>query len=599
MDAVLSAISRFLFGALSFLHRLTIDGKFCRSFLESSLLSRARMPSSLPLFAIMADTTFAGLPLSPARLAQLSNRQKLALIGGMALAVAILTATWLWLRQPPYGVLFANLSEADGGQIVATLEQLNVPHKIGAGGAILVPAERVHDLRLKLAAQGLPKGGLVGFEVMENQKLGISQFAEQINYQRALEGELSRTIQTLSAVRAARVHLAIPKQTAFLREDVKPSASVVVSLYAGRSLEPEQVAGIVHLVSSSVPQLSPANVSIIDQDGKLLAPSAEKNRLVGLDAGQLAYVRDTEKRYLERLDHLLSALVGKDNYRAQLAAEIDFSQLEQVEEIYQPNPAPRTAIRSQQTQESGSGSPPAVGVPGALTNQPPVPATAPLTTPPVAGAAGGAAGGNYSRSATINYELDKTVRHLRATPGSIKRLSVAIVVNHRPGPPGKDGKPGKEAPPSAEELKRIEDLAKQAVGFDANRGDTITVAAAPLAAQEAEVVAEPPLWKDPAALGMVKEMGQYLILALVAFFLWRKLIKPLLDMAHVTVERAEAEEKAATAAVEEGEAMPHGQAATPVKTFEERLKEARELAQKEPKLVAELVKEWMGANANA
>lgn len=428
----------------------------------------------------MAEATSPAQPFSFAFLAHLSNRQKMLLGGGFALAVAILTAALLWLRAPSYGVLFANLSEADGGQIVAALESQNIPYKLGPGGAsILVPAERVHDLRLKLAAQGLPRGGLVGFEVMENQKLGISQFAEQINYQRALEGELARTIQTLSAVRAARVHLAIPKQTAFLRDEVKPSASVVFALQPGRTLDAGQIAGILHLVSSSVPQLSPSQVSIIDQDGKLLSQTPDKNRLAGLDATQIGYLRETEKRYLERLDDLLSALVGKDNYRAQLSAEIDFSQIEQVEETYQPNPAPKTAIRSQQTQESGSGNPPAVGVPGALTNQPPVPATAPLTAPPVAGAGGAAANaGNYTRNATINYELDKTVRHVRAAPGAIKRLSLAIVVNHRPTT-GKDGKPGKPTPPSAEELKRIEELAKQAVGFDEKRGDAITVAAAP------------------------------------------------------------------------------------------------------------------------
>ncbi|MCX7898442.1 MAG: flagellar basal-body MS-ring/collar protein FliF [Rhodocyclaceae bacterium] len=546
----------------------------------------------------MAETTSAVLPFLPAQWTQLSNRQKLGLLGGIALALALIVAAWLWLRAPSYGVLFSNLSEADGGQIVAALEQQNIPYKLGHGGSsILVPAERVHDLRLRLAAQGLPKGGLVGFEVMENQKLGISQFAEQINYQRALEGELSRTIQTLSAVRAARVHLAIPKQTAFLRDEIKPSASVVVGLQPGRTLDPIQIAGIVHLVSSSVPQLSPANVSIIDQDGKLLSPAPDKNRLAGLDASQIAYVRDLEKRYLERVDDLLVALVGKDNFRAQLTADVDFSHVEQVEESYQPNPAPKTAIRSQQTQESGSGNPPAMGVPGALTNQPPVPATAPLTAPPVASAgATGTAAGNYSRNATINYELDKTVRHVRGVPGSIKRLSLAIVVNHRPGPPGKDGKPGKPVPPSAEELKRIEELAKQAVGFDEKRGDTISVAAAPLTPKEAETLPELPLWKDPFVLAFAKDVGQYLLLGLLALLLWFKLVKPLLSMAQPPGEREKAEEEAVAAAEEKA---PQTGEQPLVKSFEDRLKEARELAQKEPKLVAELIKEWMGANANA
>ncbi|MFN7087963.1 MAG: flagellar basal-body MS-ring/collar protein FliF, partial [Burkholderiales bacterium] len=393
----------------------------------------------------------------------------------LALAIAVLVGAWLWTKEPPYGVLFSNLSDQDGGQIVAALQQQNIPYKVSeSGGAILVPVSQVHEARLKLASQGLPKGGLVGFELMENQKLGISQFAEQINYQRGLEGELARSIQALGAVRAARVHLAIPKQTAFLRDDLKPSASVLVSLQPGRTLEPAQIAGIVHLVSSSVPQLSPANVSVIDQDGKLISQRLDGFRNDNLNPGQLVYVKEVEAQYVKRIETILEPLLGKGNFRTQVAAEIDFNQVEQVEESFQPNPAPKTAIRSQQTSENGVGNPPAMGVPGALTNQPPVPATAPLTTPPVGatGAAGAGAAGNFSRNATINYELDKTVRHTRATPGAIKRLSVAVAVNHKPAI-GKDGKPGKPVPPTAEELKRINDLVRESVGFDEKRGDTI------------------------------------------------------------------------------------------------------------------------------
>ena len=246
----------------------------------------------------------------------------------------------------------------------------------------------VHEVRLRLAAEGLPRGGLVGFELMENQKLGLSQFNEQVNFQRALEGELSRTVQAIATVSSARVHLAIPKQTAFLRDEQKPTASVFVNLYPGRVLEPAQVAGVVHLVASSVPQLSPDLVSIVDQSGKLLTQKSDPLRAAGLDPTQLKYVDELEKSYSERINTILLPLVGEGNFRAQVTADVDFDQTEQTAETYKPNPSPEQAIRSQQTAETQSRDAGAQGVPGALTNQPPVPATAPITNPAVAGAAG-------------------------------------------------------------------------------------------------------------------------------------------------------------------------------------------------------------------
>ena len=524
-------------------------------------------------------------PFNPGMLSRLNARQKLGAMAAVALAIALLVGAWLWTKEPPYGLLFSNLTDQDGGQIVAALQQQNVPYKYTAGGsAIMVPASMVHDVRLRLASQGLPKGGMVGFEVMENQKLGISQFAEQVNYQRGLEGELARSIQTLGAVRAARVHLAIPKQTAFLRDELKPSASVLVSLQPGRTLDGAQIAGIVHLVSSSVPQLNPANVSVIDQDGVLITQQRDPLRNPGLDASQIKYVKEIEAQYVRRVEAILEPLLGKSNFRAQVTADIDFSHIDQVDESYLPNPAPETAIRSQQTSESGQGTPPAIGIPGALTNQPPVPATAPITTPQV-GAAGAGAGQNnsYARNATINYELDKTVRHTRGTPGTVKRLSVAVAVNHKKGP-------AKPIPPTADELKRINDLVREAVGFTAARGDSISVAAANFVPPEPEAIPELPLWQDPTLLALAREAGQYLVFALIAWLLWTKLLKPVFGMLAAAAERAKAEEKAAA---EEAKEVAAGHVHRGP-TFDDRLKSAREVAQKEPKLVAELVKGWMG-----
>jgi len=534
------------------------------------------------------------LPFSLGALSQLNARQKLSAMGLVALAIALLVGAWLWTKEPPYGVLFSNLSDQDGGQIVASLQQQNIPYKHSeGGGAILVPVALVHDARLKLASQGLPKGGLVGFELMENQKLGISQFAEQVNYQRGLEGELARSIQTLGAVRAARVHLAIPKQTAFLRDDLKPSASVLVSLQPGRTLDPAQTAGIVHLVSSSVPQLAPASVSVIDQDGNLVSQRQEGFKNDSLNPSQLGYVKEVEAQYLKRVEAILEPLVGKGNFRAQVAADVDFAQIDQVDETYLPNPVPDTAIRSQQTAETGAGTPPAVGVPGALSNQAPVPATAPITNPPVGGGATAGAGqnGNYTRNATINYELDKTVRHTRGTPGGVKRLSVAVAVNHK-RPIGNDGKPGKPVPPTTEDLKRINDLVREAVGFNDKRGDSINIAAASFVQSEAEALQELPLWKNPEAIAFAKQAAQYLIFALVAWLIWTKLLKPVFEMFAAAAQRAEAERKAAAEAAG-FDAMMHQPAHGG--SFDHKLKSARDVAHQEPKLIAELIKEWMGA----
>lgn len=549
----------------------------------------------------MADqaTATPALPVNFGILAQLNAKQKLGAMAAIALAIALIVGAWLWTREPPYGILFSNLSDQDGGQIVAALQQQNVPYKhTEGGGAIMVPSAMVHDVRLRLASQGLPKGGLVGFEVMENQKLGISQFAEQINYQRGLEGELARTIQTLGAVRAARVHLAIPKQTAFLRDDLKPSASVLVSLHAGRTLDPAQIAGIVHLVSSSVPQLNPSSVSVIDQDGNLISQRKDASRVDGLDPSQLKYMKEIEAQYLRRVEAILEPLVGKGNFRAQVSSEIDFSDFDQVEETYQPNPAPNTAIRSQQTAESGNGNPAAMGVPGALTNQPPVPATAPITNPQVGAVAGGVGqNGNFTRNATTNYELDKTVRHTRGTPGIVKRLSVAVAINHRPTV-DKDGKPGKAVPPSADDLKRINDLVRVAVGFDEKRGDSINVAAASFVPPEPEALLEVPIWKDPEIQSLAKEALKYLVIALIAWLVWRKLLKPVFDTLASAVRgpQTKAELPAGGGATgAEGAAGPEGVLGP---TFEDRLNAARNVAHKEPKLIAELIRGWMsGGNS--
>jgi len=544
--------------------------------------------------ATLPTPAAAALPAPLAFISRLTMRQKLAGMAAAALAIAVLTGLWLWSRTPDYQVLFSNLNEKDGGAIIAALQQQNVPYRFSeGGGAILVPSGQVHDVRLKLASQGLPRGGLVGFELMEAQKLGLSQFAEHINYQRALEGELARSIQSLSAVDGARVHLAIPKQTGFLRDEQKPTASVLVNLRGGRVLEPTQVAGIVHLVASSVPELSPSAVSILDQNGKLLSQNKDGGRDAGLDPTQLKYVEDLEQGYIKRIEQILTPITGPGNHRAQVTADVDFDRAEQTAETYAPNPADKATIRSQQSQEQTSRDAGAVGVPGALSNQPPAPATAPLTNPAAPGTPGAANLApplNASKNATINYEVDKTVRHVKSAVGSVKRLSVAVVVNHK-SEKLPDGKV-KTVPLSEAEIKQITDLVREAMGFNKDRGDTLNVTSSPFRAADPETLPESPFWKSPEFISLAKDLFKYVLFAGVALYLVFGLIKPLVRQ---MTTREEDEDAAVRDVTPDDDAVVAlsgpGGAHLPM-TFEQKLAQAKELAKSDPKLVANMIKEW-------
>ena len=566
------------------------------------------------------DTTTTGgteSPLDRLRYAigQLSNQQKILLMVAVAAVIALVVASSTWLKQADYRILFSNIAERDGGAIIAALDQMNIPYQFNeSGGAILIPSNKVHEVRLRLASQGLPKGGGVGFELMENQKFGISQFAEQVNYQRGLEGELSRTIQSIGAVQAARVHLAIPKPTVFVREELKPSASVLLNLYAGRSLEPSQIAGIQNLIAASVPNLAPASVTLIDQTGAMLSQLKSKLMDAGLDPVQIRYIQEIEANAIKRVEDILSPILGPGNYRVQVAADIDFSQSEQTAETHRPNTTPpEISIRSQQTSESASTMPSAQGVPGALSNQPPVPATAPLTQPAVPGVGTPAAGQqppvpgqinaagvqaqisnvgqpiNTRKDSTINYEVDRTIRHTKQSVGTIKRLSAAVVVNHR-----KDAK-GIVKPIAEPELKQINDLVREALGFNQERGDSVSVANAPFTAIERSAT-DIPLWKDPEMLALAKELFKYGAIAAILAYLLFKIIMPLVKTMLQPPPASPTRQLGGNINIVDEE---DGQTAPPsaAQALEQKLGQARELAQQDPKVVANIIKDWTGSNA--
>lgn len=457
---------------------------------------------------------------------RLRANPKIPLMVASAAAVAIVVALVLWAKSPDYRTLFSNLSDQDGGAIVSQLTQMNVPYRFADnGGAIEVPADKVHELRLRLAQAGLPKGGAVGFELLDQEKFGISQFSEQVNYQRALEGELSRTIETLGPVKSARVHLAMPKPSLFVREQKSPSASVTVNLEPGRALDEGQISAVVHLVSSSVAGLPPGNVTLVDQSGHLLTQSNTNAR--DLNDAQLKYAADVESRVQRRIEAILGPIVGNSNVHAQVTAQIDFDNKEQTEEQYRPNgDASQAVLRSRQVNESeqiGSAYP--GGVPGALSNSPAPAPSAPIATPPANNTtrttSTQSSGGprNTQRNETSNYEVDRTIRHTKRNVGDIQRLSVAVVVNYRALADGKT------QALSAEQMKQIDDLTREAMGFSSQRGDTLNVVNSPFTQSE-ETGGELPFWQQQSFIDQLMSLGRWLLVLLVAWLLWRKAVRP-------------------------------------------------------------------------
>ena len=548
-------------------------------------------------------------PASPnwlQRLSALDRAQRMRLGAGVALLVAAAVAAVVMGRQPDYRVLFSNLGDKDGGAVVAQLSQMNVPYKYSeGGGAILIPAERVHDVRLRLATQGLPKGSVAGFELMESNKFGMTQFQERLNFQRGLEGELTRSIQALSSVQSARVHLALPNQNGFFREQQKPSASVLVSLHPGRILDRAQLAGIVHLVASSVPELAPSAVSVLDDTGKLLSQSPDSTAGAEINAQQLLYVQQLEQQYSRRIMDILEPVVGRDNVKAQVTAEVDFSQTESTSEQFRPNQTPdSSAVRSQQVLESrGSATKTATGVPGAVANQPPAPSAAPINGANPAPNAGGQQGTEEQtnkRESTTNYEVDKTVKVVRGSTGAVKRLSAAVVVNYQSAED--KGKTVTKAL-TPEQIEQMTALVRETIGFNRERGDSVNLMNTPFQVT-AVPTADTPLWKQPEVVDLAKTfawpVGAVLFAALVLMGLVRPALKgsapakataakPVAGGQLDALEAETPERPALAAPSRKDEVLP----ATPEQL---RLEDARVLAKENPVAVANILKTWLNGD---
>ncbi len=548
--------------------------------------------------------------------------RQLAMFAGVAIAVALGLSLYNWTQKPLYVPVYPGLSDTDSADLADALRAANIDFRLdGGSGAVTVAPDQVHAARLKAAAQGLPKGGAQGFEmIQQDQGFGVSQFIENARYQLALETELARTVSSLQPVKSARVHLAVPKPSAFTGGSRgAASASVVVELKAGRQLEGNQVDSIQHIVASSVPNLSPSAVTVIDQYGRLLG-SDKDNDEFAQSTEQYQYTRRAEADYVRRIESLIAPMVGANRLSAQVAAQYDFSVTEEAREIYNPQ---NSVVRSEQTSETqrrDGSTADAAGIPGATSNQPPpaAPATANTGAPAAAAAATPATPTQSTRSETRNYEVDRTLSHTRQQLGRLKRLSIAVLIDNLQRVDA-EGKPTSVAL-TADELAKVEALVKQAVGFDAARGDTVTVQNAPFVVEPVEPQPELPLWQRSDVRDYARQgAGAIAVLSLILFVL-RPMLRTLISgRPRDDAQRALAVEAERTQEALSGEHLaadslsltqqqaamttasiegPVGtasaaQAALPSSAYEANLSAARTAVTQDPKRVAQLVKTWL------
>lgn len=538
---------------------------------------------------VIDSTAVPTSQLSLAGVLRIPAVRQVVLLIGVAAAVAAGFAVALWSQAPGFTQLYGDLAAAEAAEVADALRASDIDYKIDSSGSVLVAEAQLHDARIKLASQGLPQSSGSGMSLMQEQSsFGVSQFMESARYQHALEAELAHTISSIGAVREARVHLALPKRTAFIRDDKGASASVLLQLYGGRVLEADQASAIVHLIASSVPNLIATDVTLIDQHGRLLSSGNEQ--AAGAQAAtQFKMSRRLEETFKKRIEDLLTPLVGAGRVRAEVVADIDFTYTEETSESFDPA---RTVVRSEQISEDlTSGLAGLVGgIPGALSNQP----------PEATGAAADAVAtesqqvdpGNTSRSSTRNFEVDRTIRHTRPQSGALRRLSVAVLVDDTPV-----GDADAQTTLTDGDIERYTALVKEAVGFSEARGDSVVVLnEAFRAAEPVEELESPALWEQPALRDVVKQvLGAILVLA-IAFGVVRPMLRGVM---------------AGGGAPLTGELIPHGAqfsggfgaaqvagagGAIAGPSYDEKVAAAKNLTAHDPARVAQVVKKWVAAD---
>jgi len=522
----------------------------------------------------------AGLPIT-------ASLRPLLLLVGLAAAVALGVGIALWSQTPNYSLLFGDLSDADTAQLTQSLDQAGIKYKL-QGGNVMVPAEHVEEARMSMAKKGLPASS--GFSIIEkDQGFGVSQFMENARYQHALESELARTIASIKAVQGARVHLAVPQQSAFVRDRRSVSASVTLQLRSGQRLDREQIDAIVNLVASSIPELTAEHVTLVDNTGRLLS-APDKDSEFAAREHQMELARRIGDEYSQSIVSVLTPFLGPDRVRAQVVAQIETATVEEAREQYRPD---SQIVRSEQTSEdlSRDGAGPQ-GVPGALTNQPPQGGTAlPPGARPAANAQAAAASdpANSSKQSTRNYEIDRTVAYTKTPAGRLQRLSVAVAIDNLRTTDAQ----GKvtQTPLTPEQVAAFTTLVKGAVGFNEQRGDTVSVVNEPFLVEAPAAVEEldkAPIWQNPLVRDIARLVAGLVILVLLLLLV----IKPLVKNLATPMRAVMAPPQPAPQLAGEGPAAAAGRPGAPL-AYEQQIAQARSLVAKDPARVAQVVKDWV------
>ncbi|MCX8027937.1 MAG: flagellar basal-body MS-ring/collar protein FliF [Thermodesulfovibrionales bacterium] len=497
------------------------------------------------------------------------NKRKIAAVVVLALSIAIIVTVTLWSQKEEYHVLFSNLTQEDAGSVMAKLKEMKVPYKVD-GNVIYVPQKRVYELRLELASMGLPQGGLIGFEIFDKTNFGITEFVQRLNYVRALQGELARTIKQLSEVESARVHIAMPEKSIFTEKEQKPSASIVLKLKPGRSLSQSQVGGIVHLVSSSVEGLSPQSITILDNLGNLLSKPHDTESIT--DGRLLEYQKFVDKTYEQKIQSMLEPIVGKGKAIVRVTTKLDLKKIETTEEKFDPDSA--TARTQQKTTEQTSGASTG-GIPGVLSNQPGQPSTS-------AGVGGQVV--SQKQTETTNYEISRTLNRISQPGGELKSISVAVLVD---GTYKKDKDKKVYTPRTEEEMKKFNEVVKAAIGYNRERGDQVIV---DNVAFEGALEEMPPEKVD--IMSIATTVLRYLVPLIIVLLIFLFVIKPLMTTIKTVPKKAKEpvlppEAVLAPAAVSP---VPPEPELPPEEVMKQKV---LEIVKKDPRQAAHIIREWM------